>query len=697
MDNGETLICTPDHRVLLKNGIWSMAGNLEVGSKLMPFYRLSANQNLTKLKTNQYARVFTNRGWMHERQFVDEWSLGKQLPEFAETNKYGRLIAEGLTARQLMKVTGNEFVTIKSRLEKVGFSMKELQWLGKKKSERRVIGIQPWEEIDVYDLTVDKHHNFCTNWGVLHNCQRDEEGRVFQISCENTQIKEELEYLFFHKKMLNLDQKKTWDVTKRLFIMGDFFWEIVIDLENPKKGILNLVPLPPDTVYRIETTKGKLLEFQQSKEGPDYQSLARVEVTQATDADLQQATAIRFAPDQIIHIKIGDDRETFYPYGVSLIEAARGPAHQLRIMEDSMVVYRLSRAPERRVFYIDTFQLPPYKAEAFVERMKSQFKKKKVPNTRQGLPGASSVEERWHAPAADEDFWIPIRPNSQTRVDTLPGACLALDTKIPLLDGRTLKLSDVIKEHQLGKTLWTYSCNPTTGQIVPGKVTWAGETRKNTDVVKITLDNGKHIICTLDHKFPVLEKGFLEAQHLNVGDSLIPFNTKQNKIKPHHKSEYEQIYDVASKKWKFTHRIVADFFKEIGLHQEKIFNDKLGTAKKDTIHHLDFNRFNNNPENLTWMNGKDHFKLHEWLSSEYASIGGKARAAQVADWKGKNDPRYDAFVEKTKEQFASWRTSLTTNERQEVNQKISGSLKKFWDELSSEDRAIWEQQLKERG
>jgi hypothetical protein len=66
-----------------------------------------------------------------------------------------------------------------------------------------------------------------------------------------------------------------------------------------------------------------------------------------------------------------------------LIEAARGPAHQLRLMEDAMVVYRLTRAPERRVFYIDVQQLPPYKAEAFIERMKDQFRKKKVPSAGQ--------------------------------------------------------------------------------------------------------------------------------------------------------------------------------------------------------------------------------------------------------------------------------------------------------------------------
>ena len=81
-----------------------------------------------------------------------------------------------------------------------------------------------------------------------------------------------------------------------------------------------------------------------------------------------------------------------------------------------------TRAPERRIFYIDVGKLPPFKAEAFIEKMKDQFRKKKVARTRGGGGGANVVEERWHAPAADEDYWLPIRPNSNTRIDTLQGA-----------------------------------------------------------------------------------------------------------------------------------------------------------------------------------------------------------------------------------------------------------------------------------
>jgi len=420
-DDGSYEIMTDDHRVLLENNEWIQAGQLEFGSELKAFYRIPANQRLNGMSSNQFPRIKSkDKGWINERQLIDEWRTGKTNDDLAKTNRIANMISSGLSIRKIIELTGHQYTVIDNWIRKAGFSVKELKWLGNKEETRRVIDVRPHETMKVYDLSVEKHENFCTDSIVCHNCQVGENGHPFDITVKDKEIEEELKFLFWHKKMLNLDSQKMWGWYKNLFVMGDFFMELIIDPENPADGIMNVMPLPADSVYRIETTKGKLIEFQQSKEGPDYQSLARVEVTKATRADLQQATAIRFAPDQIVHIKIGDDRKTYYPYGVSLIEAARGPAHQLRLMEDAMVVYRLIRAPERRVFYIDVQNLPPFKAEAFIDRMKDQFKKKKVATNRGS--GVNSIEERWHAQPADEDFWIPIRPNSNTRVETLPGA-----------------------------------------------------------------------------------------------------------------------------------------------------------------------------------------------------------------------------------------------------------------------------------
>lgn len=349
LDNGKFFVCTTDHEILKRDGTFIEAGEIKEGDELMPFYKIPANYELTKIKTKQFPRIFTfTDGWKHERQFIDEWRLGHSIEKYSKVNEACRALATGLSTRKIAKIMGHQWFSIDSWIAKEGFSTSEVKWLGNKKDVRRVIGVHKHSTEDVYDLSVEKHMNFCGDSCVFHNCQRGDNNHVFDIICKDDDVKKELDFLFFHRKMLNMD-RRIWSRSKNLFIMGDEFWEIVIDPDNPKDGILKIQELPPDSMFRIETTKGKLVEFQQAKEGPDYQALTKAPIPQATESSIQQSKALRFTPDQIIHMKIGDDRKTFYPYGQSLIEPARGPAHQLRLMEDAMVVYRLCLAGNTRV------------------------------------------------------------------------------------------------------------------------------------------------------------------------------------------------------------------------------------------------------------------------------------------------------------------------------------------------------------
>lgn len=422
LNDGTSFITTRDHLMLLANSAWVMTCELEIGDELMPFYRIPANQTLSKIKKNQYPRIHTkDKGWIHERQFIDEWRLGRDVEKYKNVNKVCRMISGGLKQPDIGKLIGSPWDTVEYWIEKEGFSYKEIKFISKNTENKRVIGIIEHDEIDVYDLSVKDHKNFCGESVIFHNCQKDSDSEVLAITCKNQEIKDELDWLLLDRKMLNMN-RKLWGLTKRACINGDVFLEVVIDSENPKGGIVTIKDLPAETMYRIESTKGKLFEFQQGAEGPDYEALVRAPVDEADDAELEQCKCIRFAPNQIIHIRVGEDRKSFYPYGISLLEPARGPAQQLRLMEDAMVIYRLTRAPERRVFYIDVGQMPSFRAEAFMDRVKDLLRKRKVVKPGGGGDAASSVEERWGAPTSDEDFWIPTRPNSNTRVETLPGA-----------------------------------------------------------------------------------------------------------------------------------------------------------------------------------------------------------------------------------------------------------------------------------
>lgn len=285
----------------------------------------------------------------------------------------------------------------------------------------------------------------------------------------------------------------------------------------------------------------------------------------------------------VIHLSMSEGLDNNFPFGNSLLESIFKVFKQKELLEDAILIYRIQRAPERRVFYIDVGNMPSHLAMSFVERVKNEVNQRRIPST---TGGSQSVVDASYNPL-----------------------CLDLDTRIPLLDGRTLMLSEIIQEFESGKENWAYSCNPGTGEIVPGVINWAGVTRKNTKVIKLTLDNGKELICTPDHKIPVFGKGFIQAQDLTIHDSLIAFNTRESNM-PNSKNTYQQVWDHASKSWKWTHRVVGEFFRNMGKHQEFTYLPENTNKPKAVIHHRDSNRYNNDPRNLTYMNREDHILYH---------------------------------------------------------------------------------------
>lgn len=311
----------------------------------------------------------------------------------------------------------------------------------------------------------------------------------------------------------------------------------------------------------------------------------------------------------IVHLSLTEGLDRFWPFGQSILENIFKVYKQKELLEDAILIYRVQRAPERRLFKIDVGNMPSHLAMAFVERVKNEIHQKRIPSA---MGGQSIVDATYN----------PL--------------CLDLDTVIPLLDGRKLTLRDIITEFEEGKENWAYSCDPSTGKVVPGVINWAGITRKNTDVIQLTFDNGKTLVCTPDHKIPVFGKGFVEAQYLTENDSLISFNTRYKPISGGKTSEYQQVWDHACKEWVWTHRMVGEFFRNLGKHQEFSYLPEYAMSPRTVIHHKDHNRFNNDPKNLTYMNKTDHVLYH--AEEERASRLRNIRAAQQkAAWMRQND------------------------------------------------------------
>jgi intein/homing endonuclease len=329
----------------------------------------------------------------------------------------------------------------------------------------------------------------------------------------------------------------------------------------------------------------------------------------------------------VVHLSLSEGLDNNFPFGNSLMETIFKVYKQKELLEDAIIIYRVQRAPERRVFYIDVGNMPSHLAMGFVERVKNEVNQRRIPSATGG--GQSVIDSGYN----------PL--------------CLDLETKIPLLDGRTLTLAELITEFEQGKENWAYSCNPETGEIVPGVINWAGLTRKNTEVIKITFDNGKELICTPDHKIPVFGKGFVEAKDLTDSDSLISFSKQQVPIKKNGNS-YEKVWDHASKSWIWTHRIVAEFFRNKKKHQEFTYLEEYKTSAKNVIHHADKNRYNNDPRNLFYMTKQDHILYHAAHKKEF--------------WENMSD---------------DYRINITS--------KISNTLKQRWKNMSDDERlsALW--------
>jgi hypothetical protein len=201
--------------------------------------------------------------------------------------------------------------------------------------------------------------------------------------------------------------------------------------------------------------------------------------------------------------------------------------------------------------------------------------------------------ESWLLPKSRQEIlkWARIFFNLEPYVQ-----CLVGDTRVPLLSGKTKSIKELYDEK--AKDIWLYSMSPE-GEVVPGKAERVELTRKNANIIRITLDNGKSFECTPDHKIMMRDGSYKEAEDLEENDSLMPLYRKLSPAmngKILYK-DYEMTYVPKINDYKYTHRIVSDF----------IYKD----IKGGVTHHKDFNKRNNEPCNLQKMSWVDHRDLHK--------------------------------------------------------------------------------------
>lgn len=208
------------------------------------------------------------------------------------------------------------------------------------------------------------------------------------------------------------------DIFKRWYIDGRLYYFAMIDPKSPKKGIQDVKFIDPRKIKKITAvTKEK------DESGIDIVKDVDEYYLFNDEGLLNTTQGIKLSPDCIVDVKSGlVDANTGEV--ISHLFKAIKPVNQLKMMEDALVIYRITRAPERRIFYVDTGNLPPQKAEQHVQNIMNKFRNKVVYDAKTG-----EVRNNRNYISMMEDFWLPRRDGGKaTEVVTLPGGANLSET-----------------------------------------------------------------------------------------------------------------------------------------------------------------------------------------------------------------------------------------------------------------------------
>ena len=229
---------------------------------------------------------------------------------------------------------------------------------------------------------------------------KNEHGDILRINCSNENIKSILHNLFYD--ILNIEFN-LWPWGRNLVKYGDFFLQLEI---APELGIINVVPMSVYEVSRVE--------------GFDMQNPQRVKFVYSPYTNpygsTQASNKKEYENYEVAHFRLYSD-SNFLPYGKSMLEGARRVWKQLSLMEDAMLIHRIMRAPEKRIFKIDVGNIPPNEVDNYMQKIINASKKTPFVDAQTG-----DYNLKYNMQNLIEDYYMPVRGNDNgTSIDTLKG------------------------------------------------------------------------------------------------------------------------------------------------------------------------------------------------------------------------------------------------------------------------------------
>src|SRR6056300_391032 len=221
---------------------------------------------------------------------------------------------------------------------------------------------------------------------------KNEFGEVVQIKSKNEKVKEILENLFYD--ILNIEFN-LWSWTRNMVKYGDFF---LLQEIQPGVGVINVRPLPVYETERLENTD------------PNNANYVKFHVNNDPNGKGE------YENFEVVHFRLLSDTN-FLPYGKAMIENGRRIWKQVSLMEDAMLIHRIMRAPDKRVFKIDIGNIPPQEVDNYMQRIINKMKKTPFVDKKTG-----DYNLKYNIQNLTEDFFLPVRGgDSGTEIDSLVG------------------------------------------------------------------------------------------------------------------------------------------------------------------------------------------------------------------------------------------------------------------------------------
>jgi hypothetical protein len=249
---------------------------------------------------------------------------------------------------------------------------------------------------------------------------KSEYGDVLQIKTDNDQIKQILHNLYYD--IINIEFN-LWPWVRNMCKYGDFFLKLEI---NEKYGITNVVPM---SVYDVSRLEGL------DPENPEYVKYMIESATNEHRYKPSDTSAHREELEnyEVAHFRLLSD-SNYLPYGKSQVEGGRKIWKQLTLMEDAMLIHRIMRAPEKRVFKIDIGNIPPSEVDNYMQQIVNKMKKAPVVDENTG-----DYNLKYNMQNITEDFFMPVRGgDSGTSIESLPGLTYEATEDIEYLKNKLL-------------------------------------------------------------------------------------------------------------------------------------------------------------------------------------------------------------------------------------------------------------------